>query len=141
MRLNLSKRILFLIVAIALMLPSGAIAKDYQFSGHGEQTGQRATISFSLDEGHQITNGAMTVESICQVPYFLGAGELTFAGPMDNAMFRGTNRPCGGESYATYGHLSIIYSPGWGVYVVLNGQEPGAGPTGWIFDASSDPFQ
>ena len=140
MRSNLSVRILFAFVTIALLCV-GTLAKDYEFSGRGEQTGQRATISFSLDESNQITNGVMTVERVCESPYFFGGGELTFAGPMNNAGFRGTNKPCGGSSYATYGYLSIIYSPGWGVYVVLNGQEPGAGPTGWIFKASSDPFQ
>ena len=140
MRSGLSMRTLFALVLIALLC-AGALAKDYQFSGYGEQTGQKAAISFSMDEYNQVANGVMTVESICEGSYHLGAGELTFSGPMNNLAFRGTNDPCDSAPYDTYGYMSIIYSPGWGVYVVLNGQEPGAGETGWIFKSSSDPFQ
>jgi hypothetical protein len=136
-----TRSFLSLLTVGVLALCGMANAEHFSFSGHREDTGQSATISFEMDEQTgSITNGVFHLDKVCEQNFYLAGGDLTFEGTRSNIALDGHSNTCGGGQPHDCGHGKMWYDSYYGVVMQWKSDCQYGVDTNFIFKTSTNPF-
>jgi hypothetical protein len=137
---TMTRPLLSMLIVGMLGLCGMANAEQFSFSGHREDTGQSATISFDMDkQTGSITNGIFHLDKVCEQNFYLAGGDLTFEGTLSNIALDGHSNTCGGGTPHECGHGSMWYDQYYGVVMQWTSDCIG-GTANFIFKTSNNPF-